>query len=135
MINALKGVELSKEIDVREYINDMDVCMAAADLVICRAGAITLGELQACGKPAILIPSPYVAENHQFHNAMTLKRAGAAEILEEKDLSGESLIKTVENMIENKPKLSKMSEAAKKGAIIDANERIYTEIMKLYTNA
>lgn len=135
MINALKDVELSKEIDVREYINDMDVCMAAADLVICRAGAITLGELQACGKPAILIPSPYVAENHQFHNAMTLKRAGAAEILEEKDLSGESLIKTVENMIENKPKLSKMSEAAKKGAIIDANERIYTEIMKLYTNA
>ncbi len=135
MQNALKDINLSKEIDVREYINDMNVCMAAADLVICRAGAITLGELGACGKPSILIPSPYVAENHQFHNAMTLKKAGAAEILEEKDLNGDSLIKLVEVMIENKPKLEKMSKAAQKGAIIDANERIYKEIMKLYTNA
>ncbi len=133
MQNALSDIKLSKEIDIREYINDMDICMAAADLVICRAGAITLGELQACGKPSILIPSPYVAENHQFHNAMTLKKAGAAQILEEKDLSGESLIKATEMLIENKPKLAAMSEAAKKSAIIDANERIYTEIMKLYT--
>lgn len=135
MKESLKDTTLSKEIDVREYINDMDICMAAADLVICRAGAITLGELQACGKPSILIPSPYVAENHQFHNAMTLKKAGAAELLEEKDLSGESLIKAVELLIENKPKLEKMSKAALKSAIIDANERIYKEIMKLYTNA
>ena len=112
----------------------MPVCMAAADLVICRAGAITLGELQACGKPAVLIPSPYVAENHQYHNAMTLKRSGAAEVLEEKDLSSETLIKTVETLIENKPRLVAMSKAAVKGAIIDANERIYQEIMKLYTN-
>ncbi len=132
---ALENTEISKEIDVREYINDMDVCMAAADLVICRAGAITLGELQACGKPSILIPSPYVAENHQFHNAMTLKNAGAAHLLEEKDLSGESLISAVEMLIENKPKLESMSKAAKNGAIIDANERIYNEIMKLYTGA
>lgn len=132
---ALKDVELSKEIDLREYITDMDVCMAAADLVICRAGAISLGELQACSKPAILIPSPYVAENHQFHNAMTLKKAGAAEILEEKDLSGESLIKAVEMLIENESKLEAMGNAAGKSAIIDANERIYKEIMKLYTNA
>ncbi len=135
MQNALKDISVSKEIDVREYINDMDICMAAADLVICRAGAITLGELQACGKPAILIPSPYVAENHQFHNAMTLKKAGAADILEEKDLSGDSLISKVEMMIENKPKLKSMSDAARKSAIIDANERIYNEIMKLYTGA
>ncbi|MBR2040691.1 MAG: undecaprenyldiphospho-muramoylpentapeptide beta-N-acetylglucosaminyltransferase [Clostridia bacterium] len=133
MKKALSGIKLAKEIDLREYINDMDICMAAADLVICRAGAITLGELQACGKPSILIPSPYVAENHQFHNAMYLKKAGAAEVLEEKDLSGETLIKSVEMLIENKPKLEKMSFNAKKSAIIDANERIYNEIMKLYT--
>lgn len=135
MISSLSDIELSDCIKVREYINDMDICMAAADLVICRAGAITLGELQACGKPSVLIPSPYVAENHQFHNAMTLKRAGAAEIIEEKDLSGEELIKTVSYLIENKPKLEKMSEAAKQSAIIDANERIYQIIMRLYTGA
>ncbi len=132
MKNALSDITLADEIDLREYINDMDVCMAAADLVVCRAGAITLGELQACGKPSILIPSPYVAENHQFHNAMTLKKAGAAEVLEEKDLTGETLIKEVEALINNKPKLEEMSDNAKKSAIIDANERIYKEIMTLY---
>lgn len=133
MNEALLGEKLTDEIDIREYINNMDVCMAAADLVICRAGAITLSELQACGKPSILIPSPYVAENHQFHNAMTLKNCGAADIIEEKDLTGELLIDKVSHLIENKPRLEKMSVAAKKSAIIDANERIYEVLMQLYT--
>lgn len=132
--DSLKDIVLSDTVDIREYISDMDVCMAAADLVICRAGAITLSELQACKKPAVLIPSPYVAENHQYHNAMTLKRAGAAELIEEKDLSGEKLIETVGRLIENKPRLAKMSAAADASAILDANERIYTALMKLYTN-
>lgn len=134
-INGLECIELSDKIDIREYISDMDVCMAAADLIICRAGAITLSELLACGKPAILIPSPYVAENHQFHNAMTLKRIGAAEIIEEKDLSDEKLIDVVSKLIENKSRLQEMSQAAQKGAIMDSNERIYKIIMQLYTNA
>lgn len=135
MTQALDGVKLSPIIEVREYINDMDVCMAAADLVICRAGAITLSELCCLGKPSVLIPSPFVAENHQFHNAMTLKKAGAAEILEEKDLSGESLINTVSRIIENKPLLEKMGAAARKHAISDANKRIYDVLMQLYTEA
>ncbi len=130
-----KNIVLSKNVDIREYISDMNICMAAADLVICRAGAITLSELLACGKPSILIPSPYVAENHQFHNAMTLKRIGAAEIIEEKDLNSDVLIKTVSHLIENKPRLAEMSKAAKSGTIMDANERIYEIIMRLYTNA
>ena len=130
-----KGIALSDEVTVREYIDDMDVCMAAADLVICRAGAITLSELCVCGKPSVLIPSPYVAENHQFHNAKTLETAGAAELIEEKDLSGESLIKVVSGLIGNKSKLEKMQKCAKKIAISDANERIYNVIMQLYTNA
>lgn len=135
MLEALKDISLSDMVTVREYINDMDICMAAADLVICRAGAITLGELQACGKPSILIPSPYVAENHQYHNAMTLKKNGAAEVIEEKDLTGESLIDAVSHLIENKPRLDNMGAAARKSAIIDANERIYKVIMQLYTGA
>ena len=135
MTEALKDIELSKMIDVREYISDMDVCMAAADLVICRAGAITLSELSCLGKPSILIPSPYVAENHQYHNAMTLKNAGAAEVLEEKDLTGERLIKAVLDIIENKPLLEKMGTNAKKHAITDANKRIYDVLMQLYAEA
>ena len=135
MLQNLADTPLSDKVRIREYIDDMDVCMAAADLVICRAGAITLGELQACGKPSVLIPSPYVAENHQYHNALTLKKDGAAEIIEEKDLTGEALIKTVEGLIENKEKLEKMSQSALKGAITDSNQRIYEILMQLYTNA
>lgn len=135
MQEALSDVEVNDGIEIREYIKDMDICMAAADLVICRAGAITLGELQACGKPSILIPSPYVAENHQYHNALTLKKLGAAELIEEKDLTGESLISKVKYIIDNKPQLEKMGLIARKNAIIDANERIYNTLMRLYTNS
>lgn len=131
MINSLKDISLEKEIDIREYINDMDICLAAADIVICRAGAITLSELAVCRKPSILIPSPYVAENHQYHNAMTLKNAGAAEVIEEKDLNGNKLIGVIENIIDNKEMLNRMSINAEKVAIDDANERIYSVIMEL----
>lgn len=131
MKNQLSDIKLSENIDLREYIRDMDVCMAAADIVICRAGAITLSELAVCRKPSILIPSPYVAENHQFHNAMTLKNVGAAEVIEEKELTGEKLISTVENMLSDNNKLETMSKNAKKIAIDDANERIYKVLMEL----
>ncbi len=129
---SLKDISLSDKIDVREYIKDMDVCMAAADLIICRAGAITLSELLACGKPSILIPSPYVAENHQFHNAMTLKNIGAAEIIEEKELTAQKLIDVVSQLVEDKSRLAQMADAARKGAIIDSNKRIYDIVMQLY---
>lgn len=131
MCDSLADIKLDDNVFIREYIDDMDVCMAAADLVICRAGAITLSELTVCRKPSILIPSPYVAENHQFHNAMTLKNAGAAEVIEEKDLNGEKLIKTVETIISDKSLLSSMSVNAQKVAIDDANKRIYDIIMEL----
>ena len=123
--------ELSKEITVLEYINNMDICMAAADLVICRAGAITLSELAVCSKPSILIPSPYVAENHQFHNAMTLKNVNAAEIIEEKDLSGKLLTAKVVELLENSEKLQSMKKNSKKVAIFDSNERIYNVLMEI----
>ena len=78
-------------VEVRKYIDNMDVCMAAADLVVGRAGASSLSEIEAMGKASILIPSPYVAENHQFHNAMALVNRNAARIIEERDLTAESL--------------------------------------------
>ena len=80
-----EGINLKNNSDIRvtEYI-DIPKCLPAADLVVCRSGASTLSELQALGKPSILIPSPYVTENHQYHNAMALVNNGAAQILEEK---------------------------------------------------
>ncbi|MBE6798676.1 MAG: undecaprenyldiphospho-muramoylpentapeptide beta-N-acetylglucosaminyltransferase [Ruminococcaceae bacterium] len=118
-------------VNVYEYIDNMDILMAAADLVICRAGAMTVNELQVCGKPAILIPSPYVAENHQFHNAMSLKKNNAAELIEEKDLNGEELYKTVKRLFSDKDKLRSMSEQALKIAIPDADRRIADELLKI----
>ena len=117
-------------LDIRQYIDDMPTCMAAADLVISRAGAITLSEIQATGKPAILIPSPNVAENHQFHNAMVLKNSDAAEIIEEKDLSGEKLTEVVENL--DKSRLETLGKNASKMAIIDCSDRIYKIIKSLF---
>lgn len=131
MLKSLDNIELSKNITIKEYIFNMDLCMAAADIVISRAGAITLSEIQSCGKASILIPSPNVAENHQYYNAMTLKNINAAEVIQEKDLSGEVLIKAVKQLIDNKSKLDEMSANALKSAIYDSNERIYNQIIKL----
>ncbi|MCH5303376.1 MAG: undecaprenyldiphospho-muramoylpentapeptide beta-N-acetylglucosaminyltransferase [Ruminococcus sp.] len=128
-----KGADISEceNLDVREYIDNMATCMAAADLVISRAGAITLSEIQALGKPAILIPSPNVAENHQYHNAMALVNNKAAEIIEEKDLTEELLIEKADSLLQNPEKLKEYSENSRKMAIIDANERIYSIIRKI----
>ena len=125
------GVNINAEnIRILKYIDNMAECMAAADLVIGRAGAITLTELEAAGRASILIPSPYVAENHQFHNAMTLKENNAAEIIEEKDLNGEILINTVNKLLENNL-TDDMGKNSKAMAITDASARIYDCIMQL----
>ncbi len=123
------GVPLHGDgITVREYIDDMPVCMAAADLVICRCGAMTLSELPVAGKPSILIPSPYVAENHQYHNAMALVEQGAAVCIEEKDLTADRLWQTVEEITTHADRLQEMAENARRMAITDADERIYRVI-------
>ena len=128
-----KGAVLSEapNLDIRPYIDNMPTCMAAADLVICRAGAITLSEIQAMGKPAILIPSPNVAENHQYHNAMALVNAGAAELIEESDLTGELLTQKADEMLQTPEHLAEISENSRKMAITNANERIYSVIKKV----
>ena len=82
--------------------------------------------------PSILIPSPNVAENHQYYNAKTLSDNGAAILIEEKDLTGEKLIEAIKSVIDDKEKLKQMGENAKKTAVFDANERICDVIMNLY---
>ncbi|MGN0174472.1 MAG: undecaprenyldiphospho-muramoylpentapeptide beta-N-acetylglucosaminyltransferase [Acutalibacteraceae bacterium] len=129
-----KGVQFENldNLRISEYIYDMDLCMSAADLVINRAGASTISELQVKGMPSILIPSPNVAENHQYYNAKTLSDKGAAILIEEKDLTGDVLINAIKSIIDDKEKLKQMSENAKKTAVFDANERICDVIMNLY---
>ncbi|MCY1712756.1 undecaprenyldiphospho-muramoylpentapeptide beta-N-acetylglucosaminyltransferase [Caproiciproducens galactitolivorans] len=128
-----KGLNLSEHpnMDIREYIHNMPECLAAADLVICRAGAITLSELQAQGKASILIPSPNVAENHQYHNAMAMVDRHAAAILEEKDLTGASLCKLVDDLFKDPDMISSLGKNARSMAILDANQRIYRIIKEV----
>lgn len=129
-----KGTDITQcsNLDIREYIDNMPTCLAAADVVVCRAGAITISEIQAQGKPAVFIPSPNVAENHQYHNAMALVNQKAGELIEESELSGELLMKKVDMIVSDKKKLAEYSANAKKMAIIDANERIYKIIVDTY---
>lgn len=126
------GIPLkSSRLRITEYINDMEVCLAAADLVVCRSGASTLAELEAAGKASILIPSPIVAGNHQYHNAMVLGKAGAAEVIEQKDASPERLIAEIELLYSNPDKIRKMSEAAGSLFLKDTNQRILAVVDSL----
>ena len=117
--------------EVRLYIDNMDTCMAAADLVIGRAGASSLSEIEAMGKASILIPSPYVAENHQFHNAMALVNRNAARILREKDLNSASLKTLIDELLSDKAELAEIEKNAKDMAILDSRERIADIILSL----
>ncbi|MGN0561138.1 MAG: undecaprenyldiphospho-muramoylpentapeptide beta-N-acetylglucosaminyltransferase [Candidatus Fimenecus sp.] len=128
-----QGVDLdkAKNVVIREYIDDMDTCLAAADLVIGRAGASSLSEIEATGKASILIPSPNVAENHQYHNAMALVNNGAAQILEEKDLTAERLIAMVDALKNDRKALRALGENAKKMAVTDSAKVICDMIVSL----
>lgn len=127
------GIDLDshKNIEIREYISDMDVCMSAADIVVCRAGASSLSEIEALGKASILVPSPNVAENHQYHNAMALVNNDAAVIIEEKDLTGDRLIKEVDELVNNKEKREKIGNNARAMAMINAKSKIAEIVVEL----
>ncbi len=130
---AEKGVDLKNDpsLIVREYIDNMPTCMAAADLVISRCGANALTELEAMGRGSILVPSPIVAGNHQYHNGMVLQRAGAAIVIEQKDLTSEWLINTVKDLLGDRKRLAALSENAAKLYISDTNDRIWGAIEPL----
>ncbi len=125
------SLDMSDNLDVRPYIDNMNECLAACDLVVSRAGAITLSEIQAKGRPAVLIPSPFVAENHQYHNAMSMANKKAALVIEQKDLTGEKLAQTVDSILTDPAVLQKYRKNAQKMAITDANERIYKTIREV----
>ncbi len=98
--------------DVREFITDMSGAYAGADLVVCRAGAMALAELMVCKKPSILVPFPKAADNHQFHNAMSLVDAGAAVMIEEHELTGEVLAHEIRSLLGAPDRRDRMARAA-----------------------
>lgn len=122
-----------RRFDVREYIYDMDDCLAAADIVVSRAGASSVAEIEALGKTAILIPSPNVAENHQYHNAMALVKNDAALIVEEKELEKDpdAVKKTLDRLLADPERVIAIGKNAKAMAHNDAKERICDILVSL----
>lgn len=130
-LGSKEGFAPGASLQVSEYIDNMPDLLAAADLVISRAGALTLAELEAVGRAAVLIPSPNVAENHQYYNAMELQKAGAAVVIEEKDLTGEKLVQTVSAMLAQPGKLAEMGKKARGLSVDNSLDRITAALLKL----
>ena len=125
------GLPKSDRLDVRQYIYDMDVVMAAADVVLCRAGASTISELTALGKPTVMVPSPYVTNNHQEKNARILEQHGGAVVLLEAEASGEALYRTARDILRDPQRQADMSRGMAELGIRDATKRLYDTVMSI----
>lgn len=128
-----QGVDLASQdlVSMQEYIYNMPTLMAAADLIISRAGASTLNEIAAAGTPCIIVPSPNVTNDHQDKNARILEQRGAAVVIREADCDGKILYEEAKKLLENKEKRESMRKALREMAVIDSAERIYQIILDL----
>lgn len=128
-----KGIDIEKIPGVRifPYLYNMEEIFFGADIITGRAGAITVSEITALGKAAVLIPSPYVAHNHQEYNARYLEKNGAAKVVLESETTGERIASEIKNILADKDKLKKMQSASKKIGITDACETIYKSIKEI----
>jgi UDP-N-acetylglucosamine--N-acetylmuramyl-(pentapeptide) pyrophosphoryl-undecaprenol N-acetylglucosamine transferase len=122
---SFKDLKLATNIKIVPYIDDMSRLMKATDLMISRAGATTMSEIIALNVPTILIPSPHVTNNHQLKNAMDLQEKGAAMLLEETDLNGDTLVRMVDELFNNAEKYNKIKKNLSRLVIRDSATRIY----------
>jgi UDP-N-acetylglucosamine--N-acetylmuramyl-(pentapeptide) pyrophosphoryl-undecaprenol N-acetylglucosamine transferase len=111
---------LGGSIEVFKFIDDMPAFFGRADLLLCRSGASTVAEITAAGKPAVFIPFPRAADDHQKRNAEALARAGAAVMIEESRLNRDVLVETVVSLLSDRPRLERMGRAARQLSHPDA---------------
>ncbi|MGY3724573.1 UDP-N-acetylglucosamine-N-acetylmuramylpentapeptide N-acetylglucosamine transferase [Granulicatella balaenopterae] len=123
--------KLLPQVHLFPYIKDMPNLFQFSDVVVCRSGATTLTELTALGLPSVLIPSPYVTNNHQQRNAESLVNGDAALMVLEKDLTKESLMTAINEVMDHPAKRQEMTDNAKKLGIIDANDRLFGIIQSI----
>ncbi|HUK56715.1 MAG TPA: undecaprenyldiphospho-muramoylpentapeptide beta-N-acetylglucosaminyltransferase [Nitrospiria bacterium] len=116
---------------VTPFLSPVSEAYRAADLVVCRSGATTVAELTACGRPSILIPFPFATHGHQEKNARALADAGAAELILERDLTGERLAKTITTLLAQPTLLGRMSERSRRLGRPDAAEKIVNDCLGL----
>jgi len=131
VMNQVKAVGNPDNVIIKPFIHNMPEVLAGVDLVVARAGATTLAELTALGLPSILVPSPYVTNNHQEKNARSLSDKGAAILRLEQELTGSQLIKDIDSVLLNQLKLEEMKKASSQIGIPDAATRLYKEMQKL----
>ncbi|MGE3153925.1 MAG: undecaprenyldiphospho-muramoylpentapeptide beta-N-acetylglucosaminyltransferase [Nitrospiraceae bacterium] len=117
--------------DVRPFLYDMPMVLRSADLVVSRAGAMTIAELAACGCPAILVPLPQAIYNHQAKNAAVMETAGAAIVLPQYELSGERTASTIRSILTNSQRLQDMRARSLALRRVDAAGRIVEECLSL----
>lgn len=122
---------VKNNVTVKKYIYNMHELLACADIVVCRAGAMTLSEIAAMHKASVIIPSPNVTNNHQYKNAKVLADKDAAFLIEEKDLTGELLCQKVKEYAENEALRLQTEENIKQFAVYDTLDRIYDIVKKL----
>lgn len=127
----IKDKKVPNNVKVLPFIYEMPSVMKVADLIVTRAGATTMSEITATALPAIFIPSPYVTGNHQYKNAIDLASQDAGFILEEEKLSETTLIKMIDDVINDKDKLLQVKKNLKKIAITDSSTRIYQILKEL----
>lgn len=127
----LQSRGLPSNLQVLPYLHNMAQVLAASSLVVSRSGASTLAELTALGIPSILIPSPNVTNNHQEHNARSLAVAGAAEMVLEKELSGERLLNDIRAIITSRQRLDAMKQAALTLGKPESGSLIISELHRL----
>lgn len=131
VLKQVKAVGNPDNVIIKPFIHNMPEVLAGVDLVVARAGATTLAELTALGLPSILVPSPYVTNNHQEKNARSLSDKGAAILRLEKDLTGSQLIKDIDSILLNPIKLDEMKHASTKIGMPDAAARLYKVMQDL----
>lgn len=120
-----------ENVTLTDYIYDMDKRMADCDLLVCRAGAMTISEAALLGKTVLFVPSPYVVANHQYKNAKAIYDKGACELCEEREFAEGKLWRTIEELLGDNERCKTLGERIKEFAAPDANERIYEEIVRL----
>jgi len=135
VLEEMQSVGNPSNVLVKPFIYNMPEVLAGVDLVVARSGATTLAELTALGVPSVLIPSPYVTNNHQEKNADSLVKQGAALMILEKELTGPKLLDSIDRILLNSNELYKMKSAAKSLGIPDASDRLYTLMKEITVTA
>ena len=129
--SKFENIKIPSNVKILSYLDNMPSVMKSVDLIISRAGATTISEILALNIPSILIPSPYVANNHQYINADYLFKKQASLLIEEKELTSELLIKTIDNIINDEVKLNEIKHNLALSSVNDSSSRIYKILKNL----